>query len=145
VRNVRDAERRPRRRLRLLAAILTAAAMLGCEKLPAIPNVPPVASFIYTPVSPINAGQTPVTFNASASRDSDGQVTSYIWNFGDGTPEESAASPVATHVFPDTSARCLEITYAVLLTVVDNQGDRGSASQTVKVTELPVPGSADCR
>ena len=145
MRNVRGAERHPRRRLRPLAALLTAWAVLGCEKLPEIPNVPPVASFIFTPVSPINAGQTPVTFNASASRDSDGQVTSYVWNFGDGTPETAAANPVATHVFPDTSARCLEITYTVLLTVVDDAGDRGSASQTVRVTELPVPGSNDCR
>ena len=145
MRSARDAESRPRRRLRALAALLAAPAIFGCEKLPDIPNVPPVASFIYTPVSPINAGQTPVTFNASASRDADGRIGSYIWNFGDGTPEETGGSPVATHVFPDTAARCLEITYTVLLTVVDDKGDRGSASQTVKVTELPVPGSVDCR
>ena len=145
MRSVRDAERRRRRGRRFLAALLAAPAILGCEKLPDIPNVPPVASFIYTPVSPINAGQTPVTFNASGSRDSDGHITSHIWNFGDGTPEETGGSPVATHVFPDTSARCLDITYTVLLTVVDDQGDRGSASQTVRVTELPVPGSNDCR
>lgn len=145
MRNVRDAERRPRRRLVALAALLAAPAIFGCEKLPEIPNVPPVASFIYTPVSPINAGQTTVTFNASASRDPDGHITSYIWNFGDGTPEESNASPVTTHVFPDTAARCIDITYTVLLTAVDDKGDHGSASQAVRVTELPVPGSNDCR
>lgn len=129
--------------VRAWTAALLLGIAAGCEQLPEIPNEPPRASFIYTPVSPINAGQTVVTFNASASRDPDGQITSHIWNFGDGTPE-NAAGPVTTHVFPDTPARCLEITYTALLTVVDDKGDRGSAPQAVKVTELPAPASVEC-
>ena len=117
----------------------------GCEELPPVPNVPPTASFVYSPVSPINAGQTAVSFNASGSRDSDGRVVGYTWNLGDGTSEESRESPVITHVFPDTPARCLEIVYTVLLTVRDEAGDRASASLTARVTELPVPGSNECR
>jgi PKD repeat protein len=130
--------------VRALAALVPLAILVGCEKLPAIPNLPPTASFIYTPVSPVNAGETVVTFNASASRDPDGQIVSYIWNFGDGSAEQTQTGPTTTHVFPDTPATCLEITYAVLLTVVDDKGDRGSASQTVKVTELPAPTSEEC-
>ena len=49
------------------------------------------------------------------------------------------------HVFADTPVRCVDVTYAVLLTVVDDKGDSGSASQQVKVTEVPAPGSAQCR
>jgi PKD repeat protein len=123
---------------------LVLAAVASCEQLPEIPNEPPTASFISTPVSPVNAGQTVVTFNASASSDIDGQITSYIWNFGDGSPEETRTSPITTHLFPDTPADCLEITYTALLTVVDDKGGRASASQTVKVTELPVPTSEEC-
>ena len=126
----------------LLAAVLAAA---GCEELPPVPNVPPAASFVYSPVSPINAGQTGVTFNASGSRDADGQVVGYTWNFGDGTAEESRENAVITHVFPDTPARCIDVVYTVLLTVRDNVGDHGSASQAARVTELPVPGSNECR
>lgn len=116
----------------------------GCEQLPEIPNEPPVATFVYSPVSPINTGQTVVTFNASGSTDIDGQVASYTWNFGDGTPEETRSATTTTHVFPDTPATCLEIVYTVLLTVTDDKGAKNSAAQTARVTELPPPTSNDC-
>jgi hypothetical protein len=48
-------------------------------------------------------------------------------------------------VFPDTTARCVEVTYSVLLTVLDDGGEPSSANQTVKVIELPAPGSDACR
>jgi PKD repeat protein len=134
--------------MRARAGALAVLALLGlgaCEKLPEIPNVPPVATFVYSPVSPINSGQTTVVFNASGSTDSDGQIATYTWNFGDGTPEESRSTPTATHVFPDTPATCLEIVYTVLLTVTDDKGGRGSASQTARVTEQPPPTSTACR
>ena len=118
---------------------------LGCEDLPAAPNIPPTASFIYNPVSPIIAGDTAVTFNAVGSRDSDGSIASYVWTFGDGTPEQSTPSPTLVHVFADTPVRCVDVTYAVLLTVIDDKGASGSASQQVRVTEVPVAGSAQCR
>ena len=117
----------------------------GCEDLPAAPNIPPTASFIYNPVSPIIAGDTVVSFNAVGSRDSDGSVASYVWSWGDGTPEQSTTEPTITHVFADTPIRCVDVTYAVLLTVVDDKGDSSSASQQVKVTEVPLAGSASCR
>jgi hypothetical protein len=126
-------------------AVLPLTLIFGCEQLPEIPNVPPEAAFVYSPVSPINSGQTGVVFNASGSTDSDGQIASYTWNFGDGTPEETRSTPTTTHVFPDTPATCLEIVYTVLLTVTDDQGGRGSASQQARVTEQPPPASSACR
>ena len=98
-----------------LAVLLLGALAAGCEKPPAIPNIPPVASFVYSPVSPINSGQTVVVFNASGSTDSDDQIASYTWNFGDGTPEDTRSTPTINHLFPDTPASCLEIVYTVLL------------------------------
>ena len=132
---------------RSLAAGLFLTLGLGavaCESLPTIPNAAPTASFIFSPVSPIFAGGTSVVFNASASLDTDGHVASYLWNFGDGTAEVTSASPTTVHVFPDTAARCTDIVYAVLLTVTDDKGSRGFASQNVTVTELPAPTSAEC-
>ena len=128
----------------LMLIALAALAAPACEDLPAAPNIPPTATFIFNPVSPITAGETPVVFNASGSRDSDGQVASYTWNFGDGV-EQTTENPTITHVFVNTPARCLEIVYTVLLTVTDDKGDRGSASQQVRVIEAPVPGSPECR
>jgi len=116
-----------------VALLLLAAP--GCEDLPVVPNVPPVASFIYSPVSPINAGQSPVVFNGTASRDSDGTVATYIWNFGDGSAEERGSAATVSHVFP-VVGQCIDVTYTALLTVVDDDGGQGSASQTVKVTNL---------
>jgi len=125
-----------------LAAFVSLLVLPACEQ---IPNVPPTASFIFSPVSPINAGQTGVVFNASASRDSDGKINSYVWNFGDGTPEQTSDGPVIAHLFPDTPATCLTIIYGVLLTTVDDAGERGTASQNVTVTELPAPSSQACQ
>ena len=121
--------------------ILGALLLSACEDLP---NIPPTASFIYSPVAPIYAGQTSVVFNASLSKDSDGDILRYHWNFGDGSGEVDTDQSVITHVFPDTGARCVEATYTVLLIVTDNQQGTTAASEQVKVIELPVPGSAEC-
>lgn len=129
----------------LLLLLLLPLFIVSCEDLPAAPNIPPTASFIYNPVSPIIAGDTAVTFNAVGSRDSDGTIDSYNWSWGDGTPDQSTTSPTIVHVFADTPVRCVDVTYAVLLTVVDDKGASGSASQQVKVTEVPLTGSAGCR
>ena len=108
------------------------------------PNVPPVALFVYSPVSPIDAGQTQVVFNASGSTDSDGTIASFTWDFGDTTAQQTTQAATVTHVFPKTS-RCVDITYTVLLTVTDNKGGTNSASNTVTVTNLPAPGSVQCQ
>jgi PKD repeat protein len=140
------------RGIRNLSALLLlfplALLAVSCEDLPpppATPNIPPVASFIFNPVSPVTAGATPVSFNASGSRDSDGTIANYNWAWGDGTPDQSTTSPTIVHVFPDTPSRCVEAVYAVLLTVVDDQGGLGTASLQVRVIELPEPSSAACR
>ena len=123
-------------------SLLLGLCLAGCQDLP---NLPPDASFVFSPVSPIVAGETTVVFNAAASRDDDGQIRTYVWNFGDGSPEQSLSAPTVTYVFPDTPARCLEVQYTVQLTVVDDAGDTGFASERVRVIELPTPGSAGCR
>jgi hypothetical protein len=113
-------------------AALLALSLAACEDLP---NVPPGAAFIFSPVSPVVAGQTAVVFNASGSQDGDGRIVSYVWNFGDGTSTQTVAEPATVHVFPNTPATCIQVVYAVLLTVVDDGGARSAASQQVSVTE----------
>jgi PKD repeat protein len=135
-----------RRGIRNLCLLLIPLSVVACESLPEPPNIPPTASFFFTPVAPITAGQTPVTFNAEASRDSDGTITSYAWNFGDGTSPESSTTPTILHVFPDNPAlRCVNATYGVQLTVTDDKGESSSTSQQVTVIEAPAPGSAQCQ
>ncbi|MCU0240930.1 MAG: PKD domain-containing protein [Vicinamibacteria bacterium] len=119
-------------------SLCAALALGGCEELP---NLPPTASFIYSPVSPIYAGQTQVVFNASLSRDDDGRIVAYAWNFGDGSPELVTDQAVVTHVFPDTAARSIDMTYTVLLVVTDDQNETTGTSQQIHVYELPSRGA----
>ena len=131
------------RSARAVRAFLVASVgvLASCEDLP---NIPPVAAFIYSPVSPIVSGQSVVAFNASGSYDADGTVRSYTWEFGDGTPAVQADAATTTHVFPDTPLTCREVVYTALLTIEDDGGSRASASQQVRVVELPDPGSLAC-
>ena len=85
-------------------------------------NDPPVASFTVSP-SPTYVGDT-VFFDGSGSYDPDGSITSYDWDFGDGTTATGAS---VSHVFPSNG------TYSVVLTVTDNEGGQGSQSQDVLV------------
>jgi len=73
---------------------------------------PPMAAFGYIPSYNLVAGQI-LTFDASASRDSDGYITSYLWDFGDGI---MATSKVVTHNYQKSGV------YYVTLTVADNEG-----------------------
>jgi PKD repeat protein len=131
----------PRSWLARGAAVVLGLALGACESLP---NVPPTAGFVLSPVSPIYAGETAVVFNASPSRDSDGRIASYAWNFGDGTAEVTTSDAVVTHVFPDTPARCVDVTYTVLLTVRDDGGEQSSVDHAATVTERPAPGTPEC-
>ena len=68
----------------------------------------------------------PINFNGAASRDPDGSVVSYLWNFGDGT---TASGVTAVHAYAATGS------YTVRLTVTDNDGLTNSASTTAQVSD----------
>lgn len=84
-------------------------------------NQPPVARAQVAP-NPANVNQQ-ITFNASNSSDPDGQITQYLWNFGDGT---TSTQQIATKSYTQAN------TYNVSLTVTDNNGATGQT--TVQVT-----------
>ena len=81
-------------------------------------NKPPVAAFTATPTN------LSVALNGTGSSDADGTIAGYTWVFGDGTTG-SGLSP--THVFAAAG------TYAVILTVTDNQGATASTSRSLLV------------
>lgn len=92
------------------------------------PNEAPTAAFSWTA-----AGLT-ATLDGSASTDADGMVTSYEWEFGDGTAAGSGAH--ATHTYASAG------TYDVKLTVTDNAGDMDSVTHEVTVTAVPPDNEA---
>lgn len=70
------------------------------------------------------------SFDATASKDADGSIASYGWDFGDG---HSGSGATATHAYGSAG------TYHVTLTVTDNQGATGTVSQDVVVTPVNQP------
>jgi len=97
---------------------ITLYASKGVESIPVRATIiisraealkPPVASFTHSPDFP-SPGQL-VTFDASASYDLDGTISSYIWDFGDGS---NGTGMTTTHAYTSTG------NFLVKLTVTDN-------------------------
>ena len=86
-------------------------------------KVPPTADFTFTPANPVVGEE--VTFNASKSVD-DGQITDYIWTFGDGS---SATGREVTHTYREPGS------YEVTLTVYDDDGLSDTVIKRVNVSE----------
>jgi PKD repeat protein len=107
----------------------TVTKSIQIEK-PTPANVAPTA-VITGPTTGVS-GQV-LTFNGSNSSDSDGTITGYSWDFGDGTFGNGA---VITHTYTLTG------NYQVVLTVTDNGGLSGSAAQVIQINEAG-PGSTD--
>ena len=96
-------------------AVIGAAALLAAACTPtAAPggNTPPTAVASATP----NTGPAPlaVSFSSAGTVDSDGSIVSYVWSFGDSTPNSGAANP--SHVYNSAGV------FNATLTVTDNEG-----------------------
>ncbi|HEX3541019.1 MAG TPA: PKD domain-containing protein [Acidimicrobiales bacterium] len=91
----------------------------------------PTAAFTVT--TPAPAAQSPVSFDGSASAELDNSaanaISSYSWNFGDGSPAGSAAQP--SHTYAATGS------YQVTLTVTDVDSFQATVTHTVAVGLAP--------
>ncbi len=85
---------------------------------------PPVADFYFYPQNPV-PGQA-VVFNGSASRDPDGTIVLYHWDFGDGSVADGA---VVSHAYVKSG------TFKVRLLVEDEFGLTHSKELEIKVNE----------
>jgi PKD repeat protein len=92
------------------------------------PNQPPTADFGFT------CTLLDCEFDSSDSVDPDGTITSYAWDFGDGT---AATEANPSHSFPASG------TYDVELTVTDDDGDSDAVTATVEVQGTPVESQID--
>jgi sugar lactone lactonase YvrE len=93
--------------------------------------VPPTAALTVTP----NTGQAPVqvTADASASRPGGSLISSYRFDFGDGTAPLSTASSSAPHTYTAAGA------FTVTVTVTDAAARTATATAPVTVTDPPPP------
>jgi PKD repeat protein len=77
-----------------------------------------------------------VSFDASGSYDLTGPISTYEWDFGDGSPIDATSGANVEHVFPSTG------TYEVSLTVSDGSGSANSSTQTSPIRIELEPPSA---
>ncbi len=94
-------------------------------------NQSPVASISATP----ETGYAPaaITFSGAASKDPDGSIASYAWEFGDGT---TAMGVTVRKTYTADGA------YVAKLTVTDDRG--ASATQHKMIAVNPAPTGAGC-
>jgi len=89
-------------------------------------NTPPLA-FFDSPASAISG--TPVSFDAAASYDPDGDPLTYVWNFGDGG---TGSGMTPSHTYQNGG------TFTVTLTINDGNGGSDTESKTVVVEQTPI-------
>ncbi len=91
---------------------------------------PPVASFSMTP----ERGVAPLTvqFDASASRDPDGSIVLYSWDFGDDT---TGKGKTTAHTYDEDGD------YTVMLEVIDNAGINSVVSKSLEVLRVYAPNN----
>ncbi len=122
-----------------LKRTLAYAGLLGALSLgancdgPVVPpvNKYPVADGTYAPAQ--GYFPLPVTFDGTASYDTDGSIKKHIWNFGNGVKDSTSGAMASyTYTVPGT--------YSDSLTVVDNDGARTSKYLgDVVVMQIPPP------
>jgi PKD repeat protein len=91
---------------------------------PAPPNQAPAAAFTA------NCIQLACSFNSDSSRDPDGKLTSWLWDFGDGSKSD-VKNPSHTYASGGT--------YNVTLTVTDNAGATNAVTHPMTVSAPPPP------
>ena len=98
-----------------------------------VASSPPTASFVFSPLDPTTA--TSVQFNAGTSTPASGRtIESYAWNFGDGS---TATGVTTSHTFTVAGS------YDVVVSVTDSDGETGTATASVLVTDAGSTGTED--
>ena len=94
----------------------------------------PIAEFAFMPPTP-DAGAL-VLFNATLSKETDGRIVSYAWDFdGDGSVDSYAA--IVDHTFAENG------TYDITLAVTDEYGRMSTQTQTLVVGPDSQPSEAE--
>jgi hypothetical protein len=117
--------------LGLVLCLLTTSIAAALVSIPTYEPVlsPPTASFTVNPQSYyIGWGEKALTFDASPSYDTDGNITKYYWKFGDGSFGNDV---ITTHEYQSPGR------YTVELTIIDDAGLVSKATE--EITVFPTP------
>ena len=94
-------------------------------------NLPPTA--VASANRNYGPGPLTVQFTGSGSTDPEGLPLTYNWNFGDGTPNSTAANP--SHTFNAPAG--VPTPYTVTLKVTDNAGQTSTATLLISLNNTP--------
>ncbi len=93
-------------------------------------QVPTVSLSMSTADARVNQ---PITFDASGSRDPDGNIAKYEWDFnGDGLTDQTTTNATVSYTYTASGTK------TVTVRATDNEGATGRATQTVNVGDLAV-------
>jgi hypothetical protein len=92
-------------------------------------NQVPTADFDYSPAFPSTRDTIQFT---DRSRDPDGQLTAWLWEFGDGA---TADRQTPSHKYAQSG------TYTIKLTVTDNRGATASITKRLYIFQAPAPNA----
>lgn len=92
-----------------------------------VPSDPPEAAMVSGPLPPVYSGQ-PMYFSGEYSYTRRGTITSYHWDFGDGS---TGSGMRTSHRFSVPGA------YVVTLTVTNSWGVSGSTSESFEIADIP--------
>jgi serine protease len=109
----------------LLALLLVSCGGGGGGGSAAPANIAPVASFTTNVTPSVNS--LSVSLNAGNSTDSDGTISSYSWDFGDGS---SGSGVNTSHLYAAAGS------YTISLTVRDNDGASNSSDSELNLTSV---------
>jgi PKD repeat protein len=125
---------RSARLFRLVMVVLAVTAVSGTFELNVWSqsgNKPPTADFRFAPNNPDN--NTPIVFDASTSKDPDGKIIKYEWDFdSNGTYDETRTAALIERLFDKSG------TARVTLRVTDNKGATATVTKSVRITEAVV-------
>lgn len=119
-------------RNRLHSIMLVGAMLLQTACHHGSDNQAPTA--VFTASQPSSDQVTTYAFSSAGTTDKDGTVTTFAWEFGDGT---GSAGPSPVHVYGASGS------YAVKLTVTDNNGATASTTSTVDIKTPAVSAAVE--
>lgn len=96
----------------------------------AAPPPPPPENQPPTAAATISCNLLECSFNGTGSDDTDGTITSYVWDFGDG---QAGSGATTTHTYAGAGPR------TVKLTVTDDDGAVAEVTRSVNPTDVASP------
>jgi hypothetical protein len=112
-----------------LGRLLVLLLLVGCTPSSSV-NVQPTARL---QLAALGDARLPVLVDATASKDEDGQITTYRYLFGDGTPEVTRPDSKVEHVFPGAGR------FQVSVEVTDDKGATGKVNRFITLVDTFTP------